>query len=189
MSIRLFPLDALGTSGRLSGISSASESDSSKTGKLSGGTGWRLRRGARTEERGQVFLSVRFLFGVILRTFPKGMADLERANKESVASTMASNQNKSGYSVTQKNVPSLSRSLIDVLKKLKTSLDAEFYSPSSDVFFFLTHFQINKSVAKKTIFPNIQYRGNASTKTPNLVQYKGSDEPQNYQLPCEARSF
>ena len=100
MEIILCLSDFLGTSGSSSGISSTSDSDFSKPGLFSDGTGWRLRRRACAEERGRVFLSIHFLFIVMLQPFTKGMTELERANEESAASTMASNRNKSGYSIT-----------------------------------------------------------------------------------------
>ena len=122
MAIILCLTENLGISVRLSGIYSVSESDSSKPGKLSSGTGWRRGRGAHAEERGWVFLSVHFLFSARFWPFPKGMTKLEKSNEENTASTIASNWNKSGYSVTQKHSISLSCLLRDVWKKWKHHL-------------------------------------------------------------------
>ena len=139
MIIILCLSDALGTSVILSRISSTSESDSSKPWKFSGVTGWLLHQGARTEERGQVFLYFRLLFGAVLQPFPKGMAELERANEVSASSTMAPNRNKLGY-CKQKWKHHLMQNLI----------------PRQVMFLFFPFFQRFKSVVKKNC-PNIEF--------------------------------
>ena len=68
----------------------------------------------RAEERGRVFLSVCLLFVEGLQPITKGTAEPEQANEESAASTMASNWNKLGYSVTKKIATSLSCLLRDL---------------------------------------------------------------------------